>query len=64
MKYGYINVKAIKKLAATKEKRIGSDFLSVLNLFVACKVEAACHVHNGGKKTLDCAVAGFVGIKP
>ena len=62
MKTEYLNQAAIKRLAKTKERRVGSDFLGVLDAYVKAKVSAACDVHNGSKKTIDASVAGVVGL--
>lgn len=59
----YINSSAVRKLCHQLGRRAGKDFLTQLNALVARKTAAACGVHNGGKKTLDASVAGFVGIR-
>lgn len=56
----YIKTSAIKKLAKTHGKRVSADFLAVLDQLVENKVIIATKEHNGGKKTMDSAVAGFV----
>jgi hypothetical protein len=58
----HIHVAAIKQLAKAGGRRVGSDFLFALDSLVRRKVEAACRTHNGGKKTLDATIAGFVGV--
>jgi ribosomal protein S17E len=59
----YINIKACKELIKSLDRRAGKEFLDVLNKDVERNIHNACEVHNGGKKTLDAAVAGYVGIK-
>lgn len=49
-------------LARAEGRRVGADFLLALDEFIRRKLRAACSVHNGGKKTLDVAVAGMVGL--
>lgn len=56
----YIVVSNVKKLAHAHNKRVGQDFLARLNHFVERKLAAALEVHNGGRKTLDAAVADYV----
>jgi hypothetical protein len=58
-----INVKAVKELAKARGRRVGQEFIAVLNDFVRHKTELACDQFNGGKLTLDATVAGFVGIR-
>lgn len=59
----YVVVSNVKKLARAKGRRIGSDFLAVLDSFIARKVELACMTKNGGKMTVDADVAVYVGLK-
>ena len=56
-----INVSAIKKLAKSQQgKRVSKDFIEALDRYVCVKVLSACSEHNGGKKTLDSALAGYI----
>lgn len=59
-----IVVSALKKLAKENDRRVGADFLTLLDAFVLEKFMAALGQHNGTKKTLDAVVAGYVGIAP
>lgn len=62
MKTAYLNCKRVRILAKENGKRTGSDFLLQLDRKVEKMVLAACKVHNGGKQTLDKAVAIHAGI--
>lgn len=64
MKTQYIKSPAVKKLAKALNRRVGTDFLVALDAHIESRIYAACKVHNGGKKTLDAGVAGYVGVKP
>lgn len=60
----YINVKGIKDYVKQEYgKRVGKDFLLAVDSMVKKKIDRACKVHNGGKKTLNGVVAIFTGIK-
>jgi hypothetical protein len=59
-----IKESAIRKIAKHYGRRVSKEFLNQLNQFVLSKVRDACITHNGSKKTLDAAVAGFNGIVP
>jgi len=59
-----IVVSKAKARAKAKGRRLGSDFLGLLDQFVAERIDAACEVHDGGRVTLGATVAGYVGIKP
>lgn len=59
----YLCVARIKQKAKEKNRRVGSDFLMTLDVFIEKKIDQACGVHNGSKKTLDSAVAGFIGLR-
>lgn len=63
MARGIISAKAVKVLAKEHDRRVGKDFLSLLEAFVEGRIVAACRQHNGGKRTLDIHVATYVGIK-
>ena len=55
----YIKAASVRKLAKSLGKRTASEFLASLDRYVQIKVEAACKEHNGGKKTLDSALAAY-----
>ena len=56
----YIKTSAIKKFAKTHGKRVSADFLAALDQWVESKVLLATKEHNGGKKTMDSSVAGYI----
>ena len=56
----YIRTAFVKQLAKEHNKRVGKDFLLVLDSFVEEKIIKACETKNGSKITLDADVAGFV----
>ena len=60
----YLVISKVKALAKQNGKRVGADFLAVLNQYVKEKIEKACATHNGGKVTLDQTIARWVGINP
>jgi hypothetical protein len=60
MKTQFIKPAAIKRLAKQRGKRIGKDFLAALDGHLERKVEQALEEHNGGRKTLDAAVFGYI----
>lgn len=57
-----LNVTGIRKHCHLRGRRISADFMVVLHQHLIHKLNAACSVHNGGKKTLDASVAAFVGL--
>ncbi len=62
MKLKYIRASAVRGQSRGFERRVGRDFLTMLDDFVHAKIESACQQHNGGKKTLDKHVAAFIGL--
>lgn len=63
-KFPYLNVARLRKDAQQSGKRLSKTYLTLLNAKVDSLHAAALEVHNGGKKTLDPAVAAYVGIIP
>lgn len=57
-----IKASIVKHIAKHHGKRVGKDFLAALDNLVRRKIEESCNTHNGGKKTLDTAVATYNGI--
>jgi hypothetical protein len=51
---------AVRKLIKSHGKRTSSEFLAQLDRWLQVKVEDACKEHNGGKKTLDAALASYM----
>ncbi len=62
MKLKYIRSSAVRQYARERGRRVGRDFLTVLDDFVHAKIESGCDLHNGGRKTLNAHVAAFVGL--
>jgi hypothetical protein len=61
MKLKYINTAGVKKFCKQEYgKRVSKDFLAQLDYYLQNKLRSACLEHNGGKKTLDNALAGYV----
>ena len=60
MKTKYIKTSAIKALVKETNKRVSVDFLMALDRLVHRKVKQATEEHNGGKRTLDNAVASYI----
>ena len=61
MKLKYINTAGVKKFCKQEYgKRVSKDFLAQLDYYLQNKLRTACLEHNGGKKTLDNALAGYV----
>ena len=55
----YIKSSSIRKLAKQNGKRVSKEFLASLDRYIEKKVNEACAEHNGGRKTLDSALAGY-----
>lgn len=53
----------IKAIVKARGKRVGQDFLTLLNADVNRRLNLAIAEHNGGRKTLDMEVAVLVGCK-
>lgn len=53
----------VRAIAKARGRRVSKEFLDVLNQYVIRKVTECAETHNGSKKTLDAAVAGFNGIR-
>jgi hypothetical protein len=60
MSLHYIKASVVKKLANSHGKRAGKGFLEALDRLVERKVLQALAEHNGNKKTLDEAIAGYI----
>jgi hypothetical protein len=59
-KTAYIKTSSVKKFAKSHGKRVSAEFLSALDRWVENKVLLATKEHNGGKKTLDASLAGYI----
>jgi hypothetical protein len=60
MKAHYIKPAQIKKLIKAHGKRSSAEFLAALDRYLEKKVLIALSEHNGGKKTLDAALAEYI----
>ena len=63
MKFDYVNQPKIRRDAHAMGKRVGQDFLAVLDEKIRRFVRVSCGIHNGGKKTLDAAIARHVEVR-
>jgi hypothetical protein len=59
-KLNYIKASAVRKYAKQQGKRVSKDFLEALDRYLENKVLIATREHNGGKKTLDSGLAGYI----
>lgn len=64
MKLRFIRPSVARKYLKEKGRRVSPSFLYAFDAFLQRKFDQAASVHNGGKKTLDAEVAGFIGVKP
>lgn len=60
MKLQYIKASAVRAEAKAHGKRASKDFIEALDRLVGRKLTVALAEHNGGRKTMDAGVAGFV----
>ena len=60
MKQYYIKSANVKKFCKGHGKRVSKDFLEALDRYMEKKLLQAVAEHNGGKKTLDIALAGYI----
>jgi hypothetical protein len=56
----YIKAKNIRDCVKGHNKRVSKEFLEALDRYVHSKILQAVKEHNGGKKTLDSAIAGYI----
>jgi len=56
----YIKPSAIKKFVKSHGKRTSKEFIEALDRYTENKLLQAIREHNGGKKTLDSAIAGYI----
>jgi hypothetical protein len=56
----FLKVSGVRKRIKHNGKRVSEEFILALDAFIRRKIDAACRVHNGGKKTLDASIAGHV----
>jgi hypothetical protein len=55
-----LRVSAIRSLVRSRGKRVSREFLSALDDYLEKKIHLACDEHNGGRKTLDAALAHYL----
>lgn len=60
MKLNYIKPAAVRKFVKSHGKRTSKEFLEALDRYLEAKLLTATKEHNGGKKTLDAALAGYI----
>jgi hypothetical protein len=60
MSLHYLQVSKVRARVNENGKRVSEEFLLALDDMVRSRIDAACRVHNGGRKTLDAPVLGFV----
>lgn len=56
----YIKARNIKDKAAGHNKRVSKDFLEAFDRYVHDKLLDCLEEHNGGKKTMDSALASYM----
>jgi hypothetical protein len=56
----YIKAKTIRERAAGHNKRVSKDFLEAFDRYVSEKLLDCLEEHNGGKRTLDLALASYM----
>ena len=64
MKTNLIKRAAVVSIAKESGKRVGSEFVRLLDLRIEELVRSACECRNGGRKTLDAEIARFSGCAP
>jgi hypothetical protein len=58
-----IKPSVVRAIVRSHGKRVSKDFLVALDSHIQRKIEECCAEHNGGKKTLDIAIASYFGIR-
>ena len=56
----YIKANNIRDCVKGNKKRVSKEFLEALDRYVHSKLMQAVKEHNGGKKTLDTALAAYI----
>lgn len=56
----YLKTSAVRRLVREQGKRCSQEFLVALDDLVRRKITAAASIHNGGRKTLDATLVGYV----
>lgn len=58
----YIKVKNVRAFVKSQGRRVGKDYLIMLDNHIQEMLERGCRTHNGGKVTLDQGVAVLTGL--
>lgn len=58
----YLKVKSIRQFVKTKGRRVGKDYLDLLNSHIQDCLEKGCQTFNGSKITLDQYIAIYTGL--
>lgn len=61
--HNVIKPSVVKAIAKAHGRRVSKEFIDLLNQYVIRKVTDCATTHNGSKKTIDAAVAGYNGIR-
>jgi hypothetical protein len=56
----YIKPSTVRKFIKSHGKRTSKEFLEALDRYIEKKLLTGVAEHNGGKKTLDAAVAAYI----
>lgn len=59
MKSTYIKESAVRKLCKQHGRRVSKEFIEFLNAYIENRVVFCCADHNGGRKTVDRAIAHY-----
>jgi hypothetical protein len=59
-KTNYIKTATVRRFLKANGRRVSSEFLLFLDRHIETKLLLASKEHNGGKKTLDTAVAAYI----
>ena len=60
MNLKYIKPSVVRKFVKANGKRTSKEFLEALDRYLEKKLLTATSEHNGGRKTLDAALAGYI----
>ena len=58
----FIKKNIVRAYAKSHNRRVGKDFLIILDAHIQEVLERACKTFNGGKVTLDTGVAALTGL--
>lgn len=60
----YIKVKNVRAFVKSQSRRVGKDYLLMLDAHIQELLEKGCKQFNGSKITLDKEVAAMTGLSP